>query len=99
MNMTKLTKTIFSTTAVCMVIAFASVASVASVNASDNDIAFDSPRGHGHKHHMKRMVKDLSLSEEQQVDIRAIKTQAKEQHQILRVSMKKFKMAEKNYYK
>jgi protein CpxP len=92
MKTTKSTKTIFSTIAVCIVIAFANIA---SVNASDNDTAFDSPRVHGHKHQMKCMAKHLSLSEEQQVEIRAIKMQAKEQHQILRVSMKKFKMAEK----
>ena len=92
MSITKPTKTIFSTIAVCIAIAFASIA---SVNASDNDMAFDSPRGHGHKHHMQRMTRHLSLSEAQQVEIRAIKIQAKEQYQILRVSMKKFKMAEK----
>jgi Spy/CpxP family protein refolding chaperone len=82
MKMTKSTKTIFSTIAVCIVIAFTSVA---SVNASDNDIAFDAPRGHGHKHQMKHMAKILSLSDQQKVEIRAIKVQAKEQHQMLRV--------------
>jgi protein CpxP len=96
MRMTKPTKTIFSTIAVCIAIAFASIA---SVNASDNDMAFDSPRGHGHKNHMQRMTKHLSLSEEQQVEIRAIKIQAKEQYQILRVSMRKFKRAEKKLLK
>ena len=85
MNMTKPTKTFFSTIAVCIVIAFASVA---SVNASDNDVALDAPKEHkghqhqenkhkGHKQKMKRMDKALSLSEEQQVQIKAIKTQLK----------------------
>ena len=103
MNMTKPTKTFFSTIAVCIVIAFASVA---SVNASDNDVALDAPKEHkGHQHQenkhkehkqkMKRMDKALSLSEEQQVQIKAIKTQAKEQHQILQASMQEFKIAEK----
>ena len=92
MKMTQPTKTIFSTIAICIVIAFASIA---AVNASENDTAFDSPKGYGHKNHMQRMTKHLSLNEEQQIEIRAIKTQAKEQHQILRVSMKKFKIAEK----
>lgn len=103
MNMTKPTKTIFSTIAVCIVIAFASVA---SVNASDNDITLDTPKEHkghqhqenkhkGHKQKMKRMAKALSLSEDQQVQIKAIKTQAKEQHQILQASMQEFKIEEK----
>ena len=113
MNMTKPTKTFFSTIAVCIVIAFASVA---SVNASDNDVALDAPKEHkghqhqenkhkghqhqenkhkGHKQKMKRMDKALSLSEEQQVQIKAIKTQAKEQHQILQASMQEFKIEEK----
>jgi len=103
MNMTKPTKTIFSTIVVCIAIVFASVA---SVNASDNDIALDAPKEHkGHQHQenkhkvhkqkMKRMVKALSLSEEQQVQIKVIKTQAKEQHQILQASMQEFKIEEK----
>lgn len=98
MNMTKPTKTIFSTAAICIVIAFASVA---SVNASNNDMTYDSQREHqkhqhqGNKHEMKRMTKALSLSEQQQVQIKAIKTKAKEQHQVLRASMKEFKLAEK----
>lgn len=96
MNMTKPTKTIFSTAAICIVIAFASVA---SVNASNNDMTYDSQREYqkhqGSKHKIKRMTKALSLSEQQQVQIKAIKTQAKEQHQVLRESMKEFKVAEK----
>lgn len=93
MNMTKPMKTIFSTVAVCIVIAFVSVA---TVNASDNDIALDAPIDHqGNIHKMKRMAKVLSLSEQQQVQIKAIKKQAKEQSHTLRVSMKQFKIAEK----
>lgn len=93
MNMTKPTKTILSTVAVCIVIAFASIA---SVNASDNDIAANAPIEHqGKKHKMKRMTKALSLSEQQQVQIKAIKKQAKEKSHTLRVSMKQFKIAEK----
>jgi len=93
MNMTKPMKTIFSTAAVCIVIAFVSVA---SVNASDNDIALDAPIEHqGNKHKMKRMAKALSLSEQQQVQIKAIKQQVKEQHKALRESMTQFKEEEK----
>ncbi|MBL4765393.1 MAG: Spy/CpxP family protein refolding chaperone [Colwellia sp.] len=95
--MTKTTKTIFSTVALCVVIAFASAA---NVNASDHDITFNAPiehQGHKHqgsKHKMKRMAKALSLSEQQQVQIKAIKKQAKEQHKSLRASMAEFKIAE-----
>ena len=107
MNMTKPMKTIVSTAAVCIVIAFASVA---SVNAADNDMLIDAPReakGHkhkgykerGHKDEMKRMAKALSLSEQQKVEIKAIKMQAKEQHQSLWESMKAFKVAEKKLLK
>jgi len=93
MNMTKPMKTILSTVAVCIVIAFANVA---SVNASDDDIALDTPIEHqGNKHKMQRMTKALSLSEQQQVQIKAIKKQAKEQHKALRESIRKFKTEEK----
>ena len=101
MNMTKPTKTLFSAVTLCIVIAFTSVASITSVNASDNNMYFDTPRDHqkhqhqGNKHKMKRMTKALSLSEEQQVQIKAIKMQDKEQSQTLRASIKQFKIAEK----
>ncbi|NQY86691.1 MAG: Spy/CpxP family protein refolding chaperone [Colwellia sp.] len=93
MNMIKPMNTIFSIVAVCIVIAFASVA---SVNASDHGIASNAPIEHqGNKHKMKRMAKALSLSEQQQVQIKAIRKQAKEQHKSLRASMEEFKIAEK----
>jgi len=44
---------------------------------------------------MKRMVNTLSLSEQQQVQITAVKHQARQQHEMLRDSMKKFKAEEK----
>ena len=46
-------------------------------------------------HQEKALIKKLDLSAEQQVQIDALKAQAKEQNQILRESMKKFKTEEK----
>ena len=98
MKMTKPMKTIFTTAAVCIVIAFASVA---SAKVSNNDASLDAPRNHKeHKYHgnkgeMKRMAKALSLSDEQKVEIKAIKDQAKEQHKTLSASIKEFKIAER----
>lgn len=93
MNISKPTKTIFSTIAICSCIAFASIA---SVNASNNKGAFDEPRGQQENmYKVQRMAKVLSLSEQQQVKIKEIKSQGKEQHQALRALMKKFKYAEK----
>lgn len=93
MNIIKPVKTIVSISAVCAALAFSSMS---GAYASDNDFAFD---GQGHhqkgKQMMKRMTKALSLSESQQVQIKALKTQAKEQHEVLRESMTKFKDAEK----
>jgi len=97
MNIIKPVKTMASISALCAVMAFSNIA---SVDASGYDIPLDSPQHHqkGNKHNkhmMKRMIKVLSLSEQQQVQIKAIKTQAKEQHKLLRGSMKKFKDEEK----
>jgi len=97
MNIIKPIKTMASLSALCAVMAFSNIS---SVYASGYNIALDSPqhhqkRGKHSKHMMKRMIKVLSLSEEQQVQIKAIKTQAKEQHETLRDSMKKFKEEEK----
>lgn len=92
MNMSKPTKTIFSTVAVFVFITFASIA---SVNASDNEAAFDGPREHQRKmHKVQRMAKVLSLSEQQLVQIKEVTMLGKEQHQVLRASMKQFKIAE-----
>lgn len=93
MNITKPMKTIASISTLCVVIAFSSLS---SANASGVDVAFDSPQQYQRsKHMMKRMIKTLSLSEQQQVQIKAVKTQAKEQSETLRDSMKQFKGAEK----
>jgi len=93
MNITKPMKTIVSVSTLCAVMAFASVA---SVNASANDRTLESAPFHQKgKHMMKRMIKVLSLSEEQQVQIKAIKMQTKDQSETLRDSMKQFKGAEK----
>jgi Spy/CpxP family protein refolding chaperone len=93
MKMTKSKKTIFSAVAICIAIVFASVA---SVNASNSEMAFDTSIDHQRNmHKVKRMAKALSLSKEQRVQIKEIKRQAKEEHQSLRVSMKQFKNSEK----
>ena len=87
----------FSISTLCVVIA---LFSIASVNASTDKITFDAPKhfqksGGYREHMMKRMVKTLSLSEQQQVQIAAVKNQARQQHEMLRDSMKKFKAEEK----
>ena len=93
MKIAKSTKKLFSTVAVCIAIAFINVA---NVSASNSDIAFDTPIEHQRSmHKVKRMTKALSLSKQQQLQIKAIKRQAKEENQPLRVSMKQFKIAEK----
>lgn len=90
-------KTVFATVAVCTAITFASIA---TVNASDNGVEAVSCHQQEHKHRgdrheMKRMAKFLSLSQDQKVKIKAIKTDSKDQHQALNASMKAFKIAEK----
>lgn len=93
MNITKPMKTIVSVSTLCAVMAFSSVA---SVNAFADDAAFKSAQfHHKSKHMMKRMIKVLSLSEEQQIQIKAIKMQTKNQSGTLRDSMRQFKGAEK----
>lgn len=98
MNIIKPMKTMASISALCAVIA---LSSIASVSASANEMEFDSPRhdqrgGDARDHMMKRMIKKLSLSETQQVQIKTIKTQAREQHDMLRDSMGKFKSEERS---
>lgn len=97
MNIIKPMKSIASASALCALMAFSGVA---SVSAATDDTALDSPRqfqrgGDYGEHMQKRMVKKLALSEQQQVQIEALKTQAKEQHETLRDSMKKFKTEER----
>jgi len=96
--MTKPMKTIVATLTVCTAIAFTNIS---IVNATPNDGFFDDKRSgqsykhQGKKHQMKRMIKALSLSEQQQEQIKTIKTEAREQGQELRVSMTEFKVAQK----
>jgi protein CpxP len=86
-------KTVFSISAVCAVLAFSSIS---SANKPGYDAEFDSSKFHQrNKHMMKRMIKTLSLSEQQQVEIKAIKEQAKEKGKIPRDLMKKFKESER----
>ena len=93
MNIIKPMKAIVSISAVCAVLAFSSIS---SADTSGSDAGFDSPMHHQKsKHMMKRMIKGLSLSEQQQVQIKAIRMQAKEQSETQRDSMKQFKGAEK----
>ncbi|MGV2871106.1 Spy/CpxP family protein refolding chaperone [Colwellia sp. E150_009] len=93
MNIIKPVKSIISISAVCAAIAFSSMS---GAYAAGNDFGFDGQKHHqSGKHMMKRMTKVLSLSEAQQIQIKALKTQAKEQHELQRESMKKFKDEEK----
>lgn len=96
MNITKSTKAIVSAVAVCAVIA---LANISIVNASTNDGFFDERRAgqeqrhKGNKHKMKRMIKALSLSDQQQAQIKTIKSEAREQGQALKATMTKFRAA------
>jgi len=98
MNITKRVKTIVSVSTLCAVMAFSSIA---NAKVSANDMEVDSPKhhqkraGHSEKKMIKQMIKLLSLSEEQQASIKAIKMHTKEQSGTLRDSMKQFKGAEK----
>jgi Spy/CpxP family protein refolding chaperone len=97
--MSKPMKTILLTVTTCTVIAFASVA---SVNASPCVSFFDGQRGDGqgyihqeNKHKMKRMVKALSLTKQQQEQIKTIKIKASEQGKALKLSMIDFRAGRK----
>lgn len=97
MNIIQPVKTMASISTLCLLLAFSSM-SIA--NESNDDIAFNAPKhlqkgGDRREHMMKRMVNTLSLSEQQQVQITAVKHQARQQHEMLRDSMKKFKAEEK----
>jgi len=83
-------KVIASVTTLCTLMAFSGIA-----NANESAM-FDSPRYHqkGGAHRgnmMKRMIKVLSLSEQQQAQIKAIKSQAKEQDKNFHASMRQFR--------
>ena len=97
MNIVKPVKNLVSVSILCTVIA---LSSIASVYASNDDMSLDAPKhmqlnGDRAERMMNRMIRALSLSDQQQVQIVAIKAQAKEQHNVLRDSMKKFKEEEK----
>lgn len=94
-------KTIASISTLCAVMAFTGIAA-ANVSVDDTEVNsakhhhhHQNKSGHSEKKMMKRMIKTLSLSEQQQVEIKAIKAQAKEQREIQRDSMKKFKGEER----
>ncbi len=76
MNIPKPMKIIASVTILCTLLALSTIAN------ANHSVAFDSPRHHqkygAHRGNiMKQMVKVLSLSEQQQAQIKAIKKQAK----------------------
>ncbi len=89
----KITQSIKVMTCVSTLCAAMAFSSISSVNAAGYDLAFDSPRHHqkGGEHRMKRMIKALELSEQQQVQIKAIRNQAKAQRKILHDSIKQFR--------
>lgn len=98
MNIIKPMKTIASISTLCAIMA---LTGIASAEVPANDSVVDSPKqhhkkaGHSDKKMMKRMIKALSLTEEQQAQIKAIKEQEKEQSSTLKDSIKRFKEAEK----
>ena len=93
MKMIKPMRTITSVSTLCLIMAFTSAF---TVNAASDDLSFEpahhQQKGEIHqKSKLKKMFKALSLSEEQKLQIRAIKKQAKEQHKLQSDTMKKFK--------
>ncbi|MBL4942545.1 MAG: Spy/CpxP family protein refolding chaperone [Colwellia sp.] len=93
MKLIKSVQTLVSTSTLCAMLAFSNIA---FVHAADQDSFFDSPRHHKKSgelrdYMIKRMSKVLALSEQQQVQIKAIKTLAKERHKSLHESLKQFK--------
>ena len=93
MSIMKPIKSVASISTLCVVLALSSIASVQAVG---NDVVQESSEYRKkNKHMMSRMIKMLSLSEQQQVQIKAIKQQTKEQNKTLRVALKEFKGAEK----
>jgi Spy/CpxP family protein refolding chaperone len=99
MNFIKPMKTITSITTLCVVLAFPAMA---TANMSASDMEMDGSKhhqkksGYSGKKMMKRMTKALSLTELQQTQIKAIQTQAKEEHESLKASIKQFKETEKS---
>ena len=85
-------KNILSISTMCTVLAFSGLAST-NVFADDSSTEVSQP----HKKHkqMKKMGKMLGLTDEQKTQLKALKTQAKEQNASLRDSMKQFHDAEK----
>ncbi len=89
MNIIKPLKAMVSISALCSVMLLSSP-SVVNASGFDTDLGsseYYQKRGKHHKHMMKKMIKKLELSEQQQIQIKAIKEQAKEQKATLRASM------------
>ncbi len=97
MNIFRPMKTMASISTLCAVLAIAAVSPVsASGFYGDKAESRHHQGAEGHRGKMmKKMVKALSLSEPQQEQIKAVKAQAKAQHETLRTAMKEFKTQEK----
>lgn len=96
MNISKSLKTLASISTLCAVMA---ISSTAYVSASDHESIYNSSKHHHksgeRKHMMKHMTKALSLTDQQQADIKVIKEQAKEQYKSLHESKMQFKQEAK----
>jgi len=90
-------KTIVSVSALSAIIA---LSSISSAHAYYDDFALDAPKNHQkmgkfHKKMKQRMIKALDLTEQQQAQIKAIRTQAKDDNQSTREALKAFKQEAK----
>lgn len=91
--MIKPVKTILSASLMSAILVFSSISGAYA--SSDDFASMESQHHNKGNHMMKRMGRMLGLSDQQKVQIKALKDQAKEQNGPLRVSIKQFKEAEK----
>ena len=88
-------RTISIVSALCAALTFSAVSNAYHFGESRDSVKQEQKM---HRHggiNIKKMVKVLELSEQQQTAIKAIKTQAKEQRKTMRATMKEFKTAAK----
>lgn len=93
MNIHKSIKFIASVSTLCAVMALSNVANASNLgHGADHGSPKHHQKSKDHRgSKMKRMIRALSLSEQQQVQIKAIKSQAKVQHNSMRDSMKEYR--------
>lgn len=94
MNIFKSMQSVITLSALSAILVFSSVS---SANPANNGAEFGPVKFHKQsKHMMKRMIKKLSLTDQQQTQIKEIKTQAKTNNETMRDSMKQFRKAVKS---